>query len=268
MQIISTVAPILLLLLMTSSAVSAEELITLETRQGVQQKFILAESENADASLILFAGGKGALDLYKGVFGGPGMMWGKNNFLVRSRDKFFKHGFNVATVDAPSDQQGKKGMLGGFRDSAEHVEDIDAVISYLKNQFNKPVWLIGTSRGVESAANVALNTQAGIDGVVFTSSMTEENNSGISLPEMPLQNITVPVFITHHKDDGCWKTTPEGAKRIESMLTSAKAVELKLYEGGSESSNKPCKAMTHHGYLGIEQQVVDDIAIFIKKHSP
>jgi dienelactone hydrolase len=258
---------VFLLFLVASNAVSAEKLVSLDTREDVQQKFILVESENADASIILFAGGKGVLDLYKGVFGGVGMNSLKNNFLVRSRENFYKHGFNVATVDAPSDWQDDSGMLYGFRDSADHVQDIDAVIKYLKKQYNKPVWLIGTSRGTESVAYIAINTQARIDGVVFTSSMTSENNGGTSLPEMPLQNITVPVFITHHKNDGCWKTTPEGAKRIESMLTSAKAVELKLYEGGREDSNKPCKAMTHHGYLGIEKKVVDDIAAFIKKHN-
>lgn len=242
-------------------------MLTLDTREGIKQKFLLAKADNAEASLILFAGGKGALDLHEGMFGCPSMNWGKKNFLVRTREAFYKHGFNVATVDAPSDQQSRNGMLGGFRDSAEHVQDIDVVIKYLKKQFNRPVWLIGTSRGVESVANLALNTQVGIDGVVFTSSMTEENYNGKSLPEMQLQNITAPVFISHHKDDGCPKTTPEGAKRIESMLTLAKAVELKLYEGGNETDKNPCRAMTHHGYLGIEQEVVDDIAAFIKKHN-
>ena len=266
MGIASSLA-LVLFLIVSNSVIAEEKLISLDTREGVVQKFILEQSDNASASVILFPGGKGALELYQGVFGGPGMNWGKNNFLVRTRSMFHKHGFNVATVDAPSDKQGENGMLNGFRDSNEHVQDIDAVITYLKTQFGKPVWLVGTSRGVESAAKVAMNTQAGIDGLVLTSSMTEENNRGVSLPEMPLQNIKVPVFITHHKDDGCWKTTPAGAKRIESMLTGSKVVELKLYEGGNETSNKPCKAMTHHGYLGIEDAVIDDIAVFIKQHS-
>ena len=251
----------------TNVAIAVEELISLDSREGVKQKFILEKSDTAAASVILFAGGKGALDLYQGVFGGSGMNWGKNNFLVRTRNLFHNHGFNVVTIDAPSDRQGQKGMLNGFRDSSEHVQDIDTVIKYLKTEFNKPVWLVGTSRGVESAANVALNTQAGIDGLVLTSSMTEKNNSGVSLPEMPLKNIKVPVMITHHKNDGCRKTTPAGARQIQSMLSGAKVAELKLYEGGNETSKNPCEAMTHHGYLGIEAAVIDDIAAFIKQHS-
>ena len=257
---------IFLFFIFASTTVSAEKLVTLDTREGVQQKFLLAELNKASASLILFAGGKGALDLYSGVFGGAGMNWGRKNFLVRTRDDFLERGFNVAIVDAPSDYQGEKGMLYGFRNSVEHVQDIDAVITYLKDNFTKPVWLIGTSRGTESAANIALNTSVGIDGVIFTSSMTEENGGGISLPEMPLENIKVPALVTHHRDDGCRKTVPEGAQTIHSMLTGASVAEIKFYEGGYEES-KPCKALSHHGYLGIEQKVLDDIADFIKRNS-
>ena len=97
--------------------------------------------------------------------------------LVRTRDDFAAHGFAVAVVDAPSDRKERKGMRGGFRNSAEHVTDIDAVTAHLKKTVRVPVWLIGTSRGTESAAYVAIHAKEKIAGVVLTSSMTEDNSA-------------------------------------------------------------------------------------------
>ena len=99
--------------LLVTSSLHAEERIKLETRAGVEQRFILIKPEKPVASVILFAGGKGALKL-SSLFGSPTINWGKNNFLVRTRDIFAKHGFIVSVVDAPSDKKTKKGMLGSF----------------------------------------------------------------------------------------------------------------------------------------------------------
>jgi len=242
-----------LVLLVTLSAESwaKEELITLETRSGMEQRFLLIKPENPVAIVILFAGGKGALNLSKGMFG-PSIGWGKKNFLVRTRKDFAKHGFIVATVDAPSDKQGKNGMYGGYRTSSDHVTDIDSVIR--------------TSRGTESAAYIGINSTQNPAGIVLTSSMTEGNVKGVPVTELPLHFVRIPTLITHHIKDGCRWTRPDGAERIREKLTSAPAVELKWFEGGREQSN-PCKAMSYHGYLGIEKKVVDAIAAFIKSNS-
>lgn len=219
------------------------------------------QPEKPVASVILFAGGKGALDLQ----GSNSINWGRNNFLVRTRDLFFDKGFMVAVVDAPSDHQEKPWMFFGFRDSDEHVTDIDHVIAYLKKQANVPVWLIGTSRGTESATTLAIESKQKPHGLVLTSSMTEENNKGSAVTESNLEKITIPTLITAHEDDGCKHTPPEGAEEIMDLLTNAKKVEVKIFTGGDEISN-PCKAMSYHGYLDIEDTVVDYIANFIKSN--
>ena len=124
-----------------SAQSQAAELISLETRPGVTQKFILIKPEKSVASVVLFAGGHGNLKL-SSFFGKPAIGWGKNNFLVRTRDEFAKHGFMVAVVDTPSDKKGGKGMLGGFRNSKEHVTDIDKVIAYLRKEVGVPIWIV------------------------------------------------------------------------------------------------------------------------------
>lgn len=57
-------------------------------------------------------------------------------------------------MDAPSDRL-EPPYLSGFRQSSEHVADIKAVIAWLRQQVNAPVWLVGTSRGTQSVAFAA-----------------------------------------------------------------------------------------------------------------
>ena len=243
-----------------------EQLVTLETRAGVTQKFILITPEKPVAAVILFAGGKGNLDL-TGAADRPVLGWGKNNFLVRSRDDFAAHGFAVAVVDAPSDRKERKGMRGGFRNSAEHVTDIDAVTAHLKKTVRVPVWLIGTSRGTESAAYVAIHAKEKIAGLVLTSSMTEDNSDGRPVTGLALDRIRVPALVVAHEDDECWATPPGGAEWIAESLVNASRVEVKMFSGGDSPRSGTCGALSAHGFLGIEQKVVAAIAGFIKSAS-
>ena len=257
---------VLLLTLLSSHTLFAEQLVEVESPRGVTQKFLLIQPDNPKAAVILFAGGKGALKLYKGAFGGSGMNWGKNNFLVRTRKDFARHGLMVATVDAPSDHQGKKGMLGGFRSSQDHVQDIDAVIAKLREFADVPVWLVGTSRGTESVTNIAITSQQRPHGLILTSSMTVGDGKGRAVTDFDLSQIAIPTLITHHANDGCRKTQPGHVDGIKNGLGNAPVVEIRMFSGGREQS-KPCKAMSYHGYLGIEDEVVDTIATFVLANS-
>lgn len=252
-----------IIFLVSAFTVHSAELVTLETRPGVEQKYILIKPDKPVASVILFAGGKGALNL-SSVFGSPAINWGENNFLVRTRELFASQGFMVAVVDAPSDRQSRKGMLGGFRASQDHVTDIDQVIADLRKRAEVPVWLVGTSRGTESAAYVAINSGQQPHGLVLTSSMSVSNSKGTAVTEMALAEITMPVLVVAHTNDACPKTPPEGAQEIASMLTHASKTEVSVVNGGDEPMSKPCKAKSYHGFLGIEDQVVEYISAFVK----
>lgn len=192
---------------------------------------------------------------------------GKNNFLVRTRHDFAAHGFAVAVVDAPSDRKERIGMLGGFRNSAEHVTDIDAVTTHLKKTVGVPVWLVGTSRGTESAAYVAIHAKEKVAGLVLTSSMTEDNSKGRPVTDLALDRIRVPALVVAHEDDECRVTPPDGAERIAKGLVNAPKVAVKMFSGGDPPRSKPCKALSAHGFLGIEQDVVAAIAAFITSAS-
>jgi len=104
--------------------VSSTELVKIETRPGVTQKFILITPVDPVAAVVLFAAGRGKLGM--AGFGGKPTLARSDNFLVRAREDFADHGLMVAVVDSPSDQQAR-GINSLFRISKEHVQDIEAV---------------------------------------------------------------------------------------------------------------------------------------------
>ncbi len=156
-------------------------------------------------------------------------------------------------------------MLWGFRTSKKHVADIDHVIAYLKEKTELPVWLVGTSRGTESAAFAAIHSQQAPAGVVLTSSMGEENGKGTAVTEMGLKKIVIPTLIVAHEDDQCWVTPPSAAELIRKRLVNAERVALQYFSGGDAPQSRACGARSPHGYFGIEEEVVDFIAAFIKR---
>ena len=247
---------------------ASSELVSIQTPRGVKQAFILIKPDKPVASVILFAGGHGAL----GLKSASSMSWGAGNFLVRSRDKFAAHGFLVAVVDAPSDKQ--EGMNGIFRMGGQHAGDISAVAAYLKKQSDLPVWLVGTSMGTFSAAGGA-NAGKGVDGLVLTSTITRaqpywkiKDSHPDGVASMALAKVSVPTLIVSHRKDGCDITPADDAPKLSKALKSARKVETVLLDGGAPPRSKPCQAMSQHGFLGIENAAVDAIAKFIKAGRP
>ena len=236
--------------------------VSLSPRPGVTQNLELIEPDHAVACAILFAGGHGVLGISE-VNGE--VRYGRDiNFLVRARMAFAAHGLIVAVVDAPSDRSGDNGMLSGFRCSAEHVTDVDAVVAHLHDISGLLVWLVGTSRGTESAAHAAICGRVGIRGLVLTSSVTVTDAKGMSLTEMPLGAITVPTQVLAHRDDACPVTPPQGAKEIADKLTGAPKVDLAYFSGGAEPESGPCDPLCPHGFFGIEPAVIDRTVTFMR----
>src|SRR5262245_26725184 len=125
--------------LLPLAALSAEDVVTLNTRTGVTQSYLLSspEADKARAVAILFPGGFGNTDL-QSERGRDTLDHG--NFLVRTRRLFATAGVAAAVVDVPSDQS--SGMEDYFRLSSAHAEDIERVAADLKTRFpGAPVYL-------------------------------------------------------------------------------------------------------------------------------
>lgn len=233
--------------------------VDVPSRPGVTQRMLVITPEQPKAAVILFAGGDGGLTLE--ADGGIPKLAG--NFLVRSRQLFVEQGFTAAVIDAPSDKQSAP-YLSGHRQTAEHVADVRAAMAWLRQQARIPVWLIGTSRGTQSAGYVATQlsvTEGGPDGIVLTSTIVHDPRSR-ALPAMALDRIRIPVLVTHHREDSCRVTRFEDVPQLMAQLTTPPRKELLVFEGGSNVGN-PCGAHAHHGYNGIEHEVVTRIAAWI-----
>ena len=237
----------------------SERVVDVPTRPGVTQRFLLVPGrEPVTAAAILFAGGHGGLAI--DASGRVG--WGGGNFLVRTRQLFANRGITVAVVDALSDRQ-EEPWLNQFRQTREHAEDMTAVIAWLRREVRRPVWLVGTSRGTQSAGFLAhtLAPPEGADGVVLTSTILDERR-GRPVSAMPVERIAIPALVVHHRHDGCRVTPYAMAQPLVDRLTSSPRKALVTVEGGVDRGD-PCEARGHHGYAGVEERVVDEIARFV-----
>jgi pimeloyl-ACP methyl ester carboxylesterase len=208
--------------------------------------------------VVLLAGGHGGLQM----FPNGSMKWGDGNFLVRSRQTFAEQGLLVAVLDAPSDRQSPP-YLTGFRQSGEHAADLKAVVAWLRESAKVPVWLVGTSRGTQSAAFVATRLAGadGPDGLVLTSTILSDDK-GRPVPAMPLDRLKVPVLVVHHEQDGCGHCAFADMPALMTKLESLPKKQLLTFKGG-QTRGDPCEAWSYHGFNGLERDVVQQIAAWI-----
>ncbi len=239
-------------------AQTPESVVDIPTRPGVTQRMVVVRPAAPKAAVVLLAGGHGGLQIFRnGSF-----KWGDDNFLVRTRHLFAEQGLLVAVVDAPSDRQSPP-YLGGFRQKPEHAADLKAVIAWMRAQAAVPVWLVGTSRGTQSAAYAAIELAGagGPDGVVLSSTMLSDD-AGRPVSAMPLGRIRVPVLVVHHEQDGCVHCAFSAVPALMAKLGHAPRKALLSFTGGYDEG-QPCLARAHHGFNGIEREVVAQTAAWI-----
>ena len=199
-------------------------------------KAVLLKPAAPVASVILMAGGDGRIEA-----GPAGTIerLGKNQ-LVRTRGAYLAKGLAVLVVDAD-------------------VNLAQAVDTMAK--IKRPVTVIGTSRGTLRAA-LGIAAGARPDALVLT--------SGFLTPASgkPSENVATilgtpdrlpKTLVIHHRNDGCKFTQPAGvAPFIKWAAGKARIVWL---DGGGTQGD-PCQARSHHGFEGLDDQVVNLAAQF------
>jgi hypothetical protein len=255
----ATIIAAVLILVFASRAAAGEELIRLPTRPGVTLPFwVMTPPGEPVASVVLLPGGDGLL------LSARNPQLTSRNFLMRVRDKFAAAGFLVASVDGPSDHP--EG-LRLFRDTAEHAQDIAAVIAYLRQKAPVPVWLIGTSASTISVANAATRLKSGgPDGLVFTSSIVASTKQTAAIQGMfDLGQVALPTLFVHNKEDACPACPFSAVPSLMARFTSTPRKQLIAVSGGAPPQSDPCEALSRHGYFGIEDEVVTAIVDWIKE---
>jgi dienelactone hydrolase len=245
---------------------ATQKVVDIPTRAGVTQRFLYIEPANAKGSVVLMAGGHGGVR----IFPNGSIGWGDDIFVVRARQLFADAGFAVAVIGAPSDRQ----TLSSFRETPEHAADIKAVMAWLKQQTPGPSWLVGTSRGTYSASSIATQlspAQGGPDGIVLTSTMLTDSiitrSNERSVPQMPLEQITVPVLVVHHEQDGCFPCQFSNMPLLMNKLAKPPKADLIAFTGG-QSKGDPCGSMAYHGFNGLEAEVVSKITSWMLAAKP
>lgn len=242
-------------LAMQAHGQTAPQVVDLPTRAGVTQRILLLTPAAPKAVVILLAGGHGGLQISQD----RSIKWGAGNFLIRSRRLFVRQGLMVAVLDAPSDRQDSP-YLNGFRQTPEHVQDIKTVIAWLRERTSLPVWLVGTSRGTQSAVHAAieLSKADGPDGMVLTSTILSDSSTR-PVNAMELSKVSIPTLVVHHEQDACFHCRFSDTAELMGKLVNTPRKQLLPFKGGNDKGD-PCEALAHHGFNGLEPEVVAQTA--------
>jgi pimeloyl-ACP methyl ester carboxylesterase len=239
-------------LALLTSAAGAQEIITVESRPGVTQSVLMERAPGKPTAIaLLFPGGGGNIRLRNE---GGHIRFGPNNFLVRSRTEFVKHGVIAVVFDAPSDQSG--GMDDTFRLGDAHAADVAAVIGELKKRHPAlPVFAVGTSRGTVSAASMGRRMPEALAGTVLTASLflSGKRVGQQGLDGFDFAGIKPRLLFAHHRQDGCASTPYRSAAAL------AERYPLISVSGGLPAQSPPCDALSEHGFLGREGATVEAI---------
>ncbi|MBT9568430.1 MAG: hypothetical protein IV085_09045 [Thiobacillus sp.] len=256
-------------LLLSVPAFAGNELVHVDVRPGVSMKMMILEPESKSKGvLLLYSGGMGTLEL-SSFFGRPtiGNSSYANNFLVRVRDKFVDQGFVVALPDVPTD---RKKLDYQYRLGDAQVIDTKATVAYLKNRYGLPVWLVGTSSSSLSVAHAANHVSDQISGIILTASVTQVPSNYAVYADFPegtastnLPALKLPVLIVSNTEDACSLSPSADSELIKSRLTNSPRVKVRYFSGGDTPRSDPCNALSRHGFLGIENEVVASILEFV-----
>ena len=209
---------------LVASPASADETVGIGGSRAV-----LIKPASPRASVILMPGGDGSIAA--GEHGEINALRG--NQLVRTRNAYAAHGLAVLVVDAGTPLPAAVEFMGKIR---------------------RPVTVIATSRGTIRAAQ-GIAGGARPDALVLTSGfLSAESGGGENVESILGSPAALPrTLVIHHRQDGCKFTLPAGVEPF--VKWSAGRARAAWLSGGADEGN-PCEARAHHGFNGIDGQVV------------
>jgi hypothetical protein len=210
---------------------------------------------NPRAVAFVFAGGDGTV-----AFNSAGQITHMgSNFVVRTEPQWLVQGFAFMTL-------GSSSSLMGQRHTPAYAQTIGRAIDFARTRGTAPIWLIGTSMGSIAAANGAAHLPGKVAGVVLTSSVAGQNRNRETVFDSDPRAIAVPALIVANRADTCPDAGPGFAPQILAALARSPRKEIVYVESHAVQS-EPCEALSPHGYLGIEADVVQRIADWIRAAS-
>jgi hypothetical protein len=188
---------------------------------------LLNKPSKVRATAILFAGGDGALNI--GADGSIGALAG--NQLVRTRQAYTRMGVATLTVD-----------LG---------VDLPAAVQFMR-KLGGPLAFVGTSRGTLRATQAL---SAGPDRLVLTSAFLSDIQGEVGSP-----SALPPTLVVEHRHDECRFTLPDGVAPFQQWAGAKVKV---VWLDGGRNEGDPCQATAHHGFNGLDGEVVGVVGRFV-----
>ena len=238
--------------LLSSAFAAPGRLVSLPTRDGVTQGiYIETATDNPPWVVVLFSGDSGAIHL---TADGPTAL--KGNFLIRTAGYWVAKGDAAVLYDAPSDYA--DGVSDPFRLSKDSIADLKAVIGELHKRFpSSKIALVGTSRGTVSVGNAIERDPGVADAFVLTSPVTVARGHTIGISGMHVDGTKARVLVVSNQHDACPVSPLYGGKRLAER-NHFDFIAVDSAEGGG-SVQADCGGHSPHGFLGIEQRVLENI---------
>jgi len=136
---------------------------------------------------------------------------------------------------------------------------LDGAIQYMA-AIKRPVTVIGTSRGTLRAAE-GIARGARPDALVLTSGfLSAESGSGQNVMSILGSPSSLPrTLVIHHSQDSCRATLPAG---VEPFVKWSAGRARAVWVSGGLNEGDPCEPGAHHGFNGLDGQIVGIAAGF------
>jgi len=219
-----------LVCLLGPSPASAQETITL-----AGTNVVLLKPDAPVGSVILMPGDDGRI----GAAPGGVITHLLGNQLVRTRNSYLARGLAVL-------------VIGTGTNLASAVQYMAAI--------KRPVTVVATSMGtVRAAEGIAAGARP--DALVLTSGLlSPESGGGPNVESILGSPSALPrTLVIHHRYDGCKSTLPAG---VDPFIRWSAGRARVAWLSGGVAQGDPCEAQSHHGFNGIDQQVVSLAAGF------
>lgn len=233
------------------------------------------EGTGAPKALAVLIAGSAFDTRITGPADGGAVTNASGNFLVRSAQILANGGYQVVTLDRPTDvpsgpYSNESANVDRYRISVQHAIDI-LTVARRANTRNLDLYIFGTSRGSLSAvATNAIANGVGISSPVTLSRPDVPEQLFVGDPRIPrLQAGAVrrPILVLRNGLDECNITPPAGAVAFHDALRAAGANAalaaatggFKVTRGASEADLAPCESLGFHSFMGIENAAVGEM---------
>ncbi|HTJ91510.1 MAG TPA: alpha/beta hydrolase [Pararobbsia sp.] len=239
----------------TSTAVSLVQDLPIE--DGARQRVLYVAPAGAlRGVIVMFPGGADELDIHS-----DGRIEHGDNFLVRTRDQWMARGYAIVEVDAIDHQS-----MRGLRSQPAYARVTQTILEFAARESGAPVWVMGTSQGSIAAVNAAAHASEAshLRGMILTESVSVLGASKETVFDPQPEAVRVRSLVVANDDDRCRVAPPSMADDIAKSLKNA-PVEVLRVRGGTTQTSNTCGSLSPHGYLGIENTVIDAIVAWMQK---